>query len=56
MTSPFGIVESWSNGMMGELVLNEVEGKKFFTIKMVCFRLYPQHSNFPTFHSSILIA
>jgi len=26
--------------MMGELVLNEVEGKEFFTIKIVCFRPY----------------
>jgi len=26
-------------GIMGELVLNEVEGKEFFTIKMVYFRL-----------------
>ncbi|RZB37480.1 MAG: hypothetical protein SRB2_01024 [Desulfobacteraceae bacterium Eth-SRB2] len=37
--------------MMGELVLNEVEGKEFFTIKMVYFRLYPQHSSIPAFHS-----
>jgi len=37
--------------MMGELVLNEVEGKEFFTIKMVCFRLYPQYSSIPLFHS-----
>jgi len=27
--------------MMGELVLNQVEGKEFFTIKMVYFRSYP---------------
>jgi len=37
--------------MMGELVLNEVEGKKFFTIKIVYFRLYPQYSSIPFFHS-----
>jgi hypothetical protein len=37
--------------MMGELILNEVEGKEFFTIKMVYFRLYPQYSNIPFFHS-----
>jgi hypothetical protein len=36
--------------MMGELVLNEVEGKEFFTIKMVYFRLYPQYSSIPLFH------
>jgi hypothetical protein len=41
---------------MGELVLNEVEGKEFFTIKMVYFHPYPQYSNIPTFHSSILTA
>jgi len=40
--------------MMGELVLNQVEGKVFFTIKMIYFRLYPQYSNIPTFHYSIL--
>jgi hypothetical protein len=28
-------LEYWSNGMLGELVLNKVEGKEFFTIKMV---------------------
>jgi hypothetical protein len=37
--------------MMGELVLNQVEGKVFFTIKMIYFRLYPQYSNIPLFHS-----
>ena len=37
--------------MMGELVLNEVEGKEFFTIKMVYFRPYSQYSNIPAFHS-----
>jgi len=36
--------------MMGELVLNQVEGKEFFTIKMVSFRLYPQYSSIPFFH------
>jgi len=44
---------------MGELVLNQVEGKEFFTIKMVCFHLYPQYSlravgttsRRPAFHS-----
>ena len=38
--------------MMGELVLNEVEGKEFFTIKMVYFRPYPQYSSIPSFHGS----
>jgi len=28
-------MEEWNDGMMGELVLKEVEGKEFFTIKMV---------------------
>jgi len=42
--------------MMGEFDLNKVEGKKFFTIKMVYFRLYPQYSSIPAFHSSILMA
>jgi hypothetical protein len=37
--------------MMGELVLNEVEGKEFFTTKMVYFHLYPQYSSIPFFHS-----
>ena len=37
--------------MMGEFDLNKVEGKKFFTIKMVYFRLYPQYSSIPAFHS-----
>jgi len=37
--------------MMGELVLNEVEGKEFFTIKIVYFRLYAQYSSIPFFHS-----
>jgi len=37
--------------MMGELVLNEVEGKEFFTIKMVYFCPYPQYSSIPFFHS-----
>jgi len=54
--APIGIMELWSNGMMGELVLNEVEGKEFFTIKMVYFRIYPQYSNIPAFHSSMLMA
>jgi len=36
---------------MGELVLNEVEGKEFFTIKMVYFRLYPQYFRLSLFHS-----
>jgi hypothetical protein len=49
-------MELWSNGMMGELVLNEVEGKDFFTIKMVYFLIYPQYSNIPAFHSSIMMA
>ena len=40
--------------MMGELVLNEVEGKEFFTIKMVYFRFYPQYSSIPAFQHSIL--
>jgi hypothetical protein len=42
--------------MMGELVLNEVEGKEFFTIKMVYFRTYTQYSSIPAFHSSIRMA
>jgi len=42
--------------MMGKLVLNKVEGKEFFTIKMVCFRLSPQYSSIPAFHPSILLA
>jgi hypothetical protein len=33
--APIGIMELWSNGMMGL--------KEFFTIRMVCFRLYPQY-------------
>jgi len=37
--------------MMGELVLNEVEGKEFFTIEMVYFLPFPQYSNIPSFHS-----
>jgi hypothetical protein len=37
--------------MMGELVLNEVEGKEFFTIKMVYFRHFPQYPSIPSFHS-----
>jgi hypothetical protein len=37
--------------MMDELVLNEVEGKEFFTIKMVYFRPYPQYSSIPFFHA-----
>jgi hypothetical protein len=36
--------------MMGELVLNEVEGKEFFTIKTVYFRPCFQYSNIPLFH------
>jgi len=40
--------------MMGELVLNEVEGKKFFLqLKWVSSALTP---NIPAFHYSILIA
>jgi len=35
--------------------MNEDEGKEFFTIKMVYFRPYPQHSNIPALHSSILM-
>ena len=49
-------LEYWSNGMMGELVLNEVEGKEFFTIKMVFFLPYPQYSNIPAFQYSIPMA
>jgi len=37
--------------MMGELVLNEVEGKEFFTIKMVYFSSYP---NIPVFQYTII--
>jgi len=36
---------------MGELVLNQAEGKEFFTIKMVYFRPYP---NIPAFQYSII--
>jgi hypothetical protein len=39
---------------MGELVLNEVEGNEFFTIKMVYFRPYPQYSIIPFFHSDCI--
>jgi hypothetical protein len=46
-------MESWSNGMMGELVLNEVEGKEFLTFKMGWFRPCPKYSSIPSFHSSI---
>jgi len=42
--------------MMDELILNQVEGKEFFTIKMVYFRPYPQYSSIPAFHYSILMA
>jgi len=45
--APIGIMELWSNGMMGL--------KEFFTIKMVYFRLYPQYSSIPAFHSAILV-
>jgi hypothetical protein len=38
-------MELWSNGMMGL--------KEFFTIKMVYFRLYPQYSSIPAFHSDV---
>jgi len=37
--------------MVGEPVLNKVEGKEFFTFKMVYFRLYPQRSTIPFLHS-----
>jgi hypothetical protein len=40
--------------MMGELVPNEVEGKEFFTNKMVYFRPYSQYSNIPFFHFDII--
>jgi hypothetical protein len=36
--------------MMGELVLNEVEGRVFFIINMVYFSSYP---NIPAFHYSV---
>jgi len=36
---------------MGELVLNQVEGKEFFTIIMFYFRLYPQYPTILFFHS-----
>ncbi|RZB36506.1 MAG: hypothetical protein SRB2_02002 [Desulfobacteraceae bacterium Eth-SRB2] len=39
--------------MVGELVLNEVEGKEFFTIKMVYFHPYP---NIPAFQHSMEVA
>jgi len=54
--APIGMVECWNNGLMGELVLNEVEGKEFFIIKMVYFHPYSRHSDIPTFHYSILVA
>ncbi|MGD9246041.1 MAG: hypothetical protein PVH36_14000 [Desulfobacterales bacterium] len=40
--------------MVGELVLNQVEGKEFFTIKMVYSALIPifQHPSVPSFHGS----
>jgi len=41
--------------MMDEFILNEVEGKEFFTIKMVCLGLYSQYSRIPEFHYSILM-
>jgi len=53
---------NWNNGpgeiekkfhwvkMMGELVLNEVEAKEFFIIKMLYSRPYFQYSNIPFFH------
>jgi hypothetical protein len=49
-------MEERNVGIMGELVLNQVEGGEFFIIKMVYFRLYPQYSNIPTLHSSIMRA
>jgi hypothetical protein len=39
--------------MMGELVLNEVEGKEFLKLKWFISAFTP---NIPTFHSSILMA
>jgi hypothetical protein len=36
--------------IVDELVLNEVEGKKILTIKIVYFRSYPQYSRTPFFH------
>jgi hypothetical protein len=43
-------------GIMGELVLNEVEGKEFFKIKMVYFHLYPQYSSIPSpWHKQLAI-
>jgi hypothetical protein len=40
--------------MMSELVLKELEGKEFFTIKMVYSALIPifQYSSVPSFHGS----
>ena len=37
-----GIMEQWSNGMMGL--------KEFFTIKMAYFCPYTQYSSIPFFH------
>jgi hypothetical protein len=42
--------------MMGELVLNEVEGKEFFTIKKGYYRHYSQYSSIPAFHFSLPMA
>jgi len=43
--------------MMGELVLNEVEGKEFFLqFKWFIFRFYPQYSSIPAFQYSIPMA
>jgi len=39
-----------NNGMMGELVLNQVDGKESLTIKMGYFRPYSQYSSILLFH------
>ncbi|RZB35353.1 MAG: hypothetical protein SRB2_03151 [Desulfobacteraceae bacterium Eth-SRB2] len=43
--------------MLGELVLNEVEGKEFFLqFKWVISRFYTQYSSIPAFQYSIPMA
>ena len=39
--------------MMGELVLNKVEGELFIKLNGL-FRLYSQYSSIPVFHYSII--
>jgi hypothetical protein len=57
--APIGIMEQWSDGTMGELVLNEVEGKEFFDNLNGLFSLLPsifQHSILPCrWHKQVAI-